>query len=153
MNKVNMQSFKGRERARRFAVQALYGWVVAKHDIKDVEKFYRADRNPKNYDEEYFIHLINSVATQTRSIDEDLTPYLDRKFSELDPIELSILRVATFEMQHSYDVPFRVIIHEAVELAQTFGAEHSYKFVNSVLDKMAKIMRDTEVNQPLEACC
>ena len=152
MNKVNMQSFKGRERARRFAMQALYSWVVANHDIKDVEKFYRADRNPKNYDEAYFIHLINAVAAQTESLDSTITPYLDREFDEVDPIALTILRIATFELQNSFDVPFKVVIHEAVDLAKVFGADDCHKFINKVLDKMAKIMRSSEVEPLTEAC-
>lgn len=152
MNKVNMQSFKGRERARRFAMQALYGWLVASHDIKDVEKFYRADRNPKNYDEAYFIHLINAVAAQTVTLDLEIVPYLDRDIAELDPIALTILRIATFEMLNSFDVPFRVIICEAIDLAKVFGAEDCHKFVNKVLDKMAKVMRSAEVNEITEAC-
>lgn len=147
-----MQSFKGRERARRFAMQALYGWIIANDDIKDVEKFYRADRNPKNYDEEYFIHLINSIANQAAVLDTELTPYLDRPLHELDPIELTILRIAAFEFKHSFDIPFRVVIHEAVELALTFGAEDSYKFINSVLDKMAKVERSAEFDHLCEAC-
>ncbi len=152
MNQVNMQSFKGRERARRFAMQALYGWSIANDEIKNVEKFYRADRNPKNYDEEYFIHLLNSVAAQAVTLDAELAEYLDRPLHEIDPIELNILRIATFELKHSFDIPFRVVIHEAVELAMTFGAEDSYKFVNSVLDKMAKALRANEVNHLCEAC-
>lgn len=147
-----MQSFKGRERARRFAMQALYGWHIAKHDIKDVEKFYRADRNPKNYDEDYFIHLIRSIADQTTELDTELAIHSDRAINELDPIELAILRIATFEFKHSFDIPFRVVIHEAISLAQQFGAHDSYKFVNTVLDKMARQLRPAEVEQLREAC-
>lgn len=152
MNTVNIQSFKGRERARRYAMQALYGWLIANSDIQDVEKFYRADRNPKNYDVDYFVRLIHAIPSEIDVIDADLTPFLDRPFASLDPIELTILRIATYEFKHSFDVPFRVIIHEAIELAQTFGSDDSYKFVNSVLDKMAKSMRASEIPVMLEAC-
>lgn len=151
MNKVNMQSFKKRARARKFALQALYGWLIACNDIKDVEKFYRADRNPKNYDEEYFIHLINSIATNAAHIDLDLTNFIDRAIADLDPIELTILRIATFEFQNSFDIPFKVIIHEAVDLAQAFGADQSYKFINHTLDKMARTIRQHEY-VTIEAC-
>lgn len=147
-----MQSFKGREKARRYAMQALYGWLIANNDIKDVEKFYRADRNPKNYDVDYFLRLLHAIPESIDAIDTDLTPFLDRPFNSLDPIELTILRIATYEFKHSFDVPFRVVIHEAVDLAKVFGAHDSYKFINSVLDKMAKIMRSHEFDEPLKAC-
>jgi N utilization substance protein B len=155
MNTVNIQSFssfKGHEKARRYAMQALYGWQVANNDIKDVEKFYRADRNPKNYDVDYFIRLLHAIAESSTTLDTELTAYLDRTFASLDPIELTILRIAIYEFKHSFDVPFRVIIHEAVELARVFGAQDSYKFINSVLDKMAKDLRSNEIEAPLEAC-
>lgn len=152
MNTVNIQSFKGREKARRYAMQALYGWLIAKSDIQDVEKFYRADRNPKNYDVDYFVRLLHAIPNEIEVIDTEITPFLDRPFTSLDPIELTILRIATYEFKHSFDVPFRVVIHEAIELAQTFGSDDSYKFINSVLDKMAKSMRPSEFPVMLEAC-
>lgn len=144
MAKVNMQSFKGREKARRYAMQALYSWAIANIDIKDVEKFYRADRNPKNYDLDYFLRLLHAIPDNQAEIDATITQYLDRPFKELDPIEVAILRIATYELMHSFDVPFAVIIHEAVELAQVFGAHDSYKFINTTVDKMAKDMRKNE---------
>ncbi len=133
-------------------MQALYGWLIANSDIKDVEKFYRADRNPKNYDVEYFIHLLHSIPANLAEIDAHITSCVDRPFKELDPIELTILRIATYEFQYSFDVPFKVVIHQAVDLAQMFGSEDSYKFINSVLDKMAHIMRPNEIQPVLEAC-
>lgn len=147
MKKSNIASFKGREKARRYAMQALYGWAVANSDITDIEKFYRSDRNPKNYDVEYFLRLLHAIPAAAQTIDADLTPFLDRQFSSLDPIELTILRIATYEFKHSFDVPFRVIIHQAVELAKVFGATDSYKFINSVLDKMARSMRPNELSE------
>lgn len=152
MKKVNMQSFKGREKARRYAMQALYGWHIANSEIQDVEKFYRSDRNPKNYDVEYFIRVLHGVAENLATVDAEIVPFLDRPFKDLDPIELTILRVATYEFKYCFEVPFKVIIHEAVELANTFGSEDSYKFINSILDKMAKELRNQEY-LPLEACC
>lgn len=140
-----MQSFKGREKARRYAMQALYGWLIAANPLKEVEAFYLADRNPKNFDCDYFLRLLHGIPEILSEIDAGLTPFLDRPFANLDPIELTILRIATYEFKYSFDVPFRVVIHEAVELAKVFGAVDSHKFVNSVLDKMAKDYRSAEV--------
>jgi len=140
-----MQSFKGREKARRYAMQALYGWLVSDNPLKDVESFYLADRNPKNFDCPYFLQLLHDIPAKLGDIDAVITTYLDRPFDKLDPIELTILRVATYEFTYSFDVPFKVVIHEAVELAKVFGAVDSHKFVNSVLDKMAKVIRHDEI--------
>jgi N utilization substance protein B len=147
-----MQSFKGREKARRYAMQALYGWLLSNNELKDIEAFCLADRNPKNYDVAYFLRLLHDIPANLREIDEDLIPYLDRPFNTLDPIELTILRVAGYELKYSFDVPFRVVLHEAVELAKMFGSDDSYKFTNSVLDKMAKQLRPEEIFKDQKAC-
>ena len=140
-----MQSFKGREKARRYAMQALYGWLISENSIKDIEAFYMADRNPKNFDVEYFSRLLHGIPAELGELDSELTPFLDRPFTHLDPIELTILRIATYEFKYSFDVPFKVVINEAVELAKVFGAVDSHKFVNSVLDKAAKYFRNQEI--------
>lgn len=140
-----MQSFKGREKARRYAMQALYGWLISGNTLKEIEAFYLADRNPKNFDLEYFLTLLHGIPANLSELDAALTSFLDRPFANLDPIELSILRVAIYEFQFSFDVPFRVVIHEAVELAKVFGAVDSHKFVNSVLDKAGKFFRAAEI--------
>ncbi len=142
-----MQSFKAREKARRYVMQALYGWAIAGNDLKDVEAFYRADRNPKNYDLDYFLRLLYEIPKLLAELQETITPFLDRPYHSLDPIELTILRIATYEFKYCFDVPFRVVINEAVELANMFGAIDSHKFVNSVLDKMAREIRAPEVQQ------
>lgn len=147
-----MQSFKGREKARRYAMQALYGWLLSNNELKDIEAFCLADRNPKNYDVAYFLRLLHEIPANLQEIDADLIPYLDRPFETLDPIELTILRVAGYELKYSFDVPFRVVLHEAVELAKMFGSEDSYKFINSVLDKMAKYLRPEEIFKDQKAC-
>ena len=140
-----MHSFKGREKARRYALQALYGWLLADTPIKDIQAFYLADRNPKNFDLTYFLNLLHNIPAQVGVLDAELTQFLDRPFTHLDPIELTILRIAIYEFKSSFDVPFRVVIHEAVELAKVFGAIDSFKFVNSVLDKCPRIYRPNEV--------
>lgn len=146
-----MQSFKGREKARRYAMQALYGWLIADTPIKDIETFYLSDRNPKNFDCPYFLSLLHNIPAKLGEIDDTMTPFLDRPFDNLDPIELTILRVATYEFIYSIDVPFKVVIHEGIELAKVFGAVDSHKFVNSILDKMAKVLRADELLNQTQA--
>ena len=147
-----MQSFKGREKARRYAMQALYGWILTENTIAQIETFYLADRNPKNYDVNYFKHLLHQIPANVAEIDAILTPFLDRPFASLDPIELSILRIAIYELKYSFDVPFKVVLHEAIELAKGFGAQDSFKFINSVLDKAAKELRRDEISGSQQIC-
>lgn len=142
-----MQSFKGREKARRYAMQALYGWALSNNALKDIESFYLADRNPKNFDLAYFLKLLHEIPANLETIDSEISAFIDRPFAAIDPIELSILRVAIYELKNCFDVPFRVAIHEAVELGKVFGADDTYKFINSVLDKAAKYFRASEVLQ------
>ena len=142
---VNMQLFKGREKARRYAMQALYGWQIANNPLKDIEKFYLTDRNPLKFDLEYFQKLLHGIPAILSEIDAEVTAFIDRPFNALDPIELTILRIAAYELKYSFDVPFRVVIFEAVELAKVFGAIDSHKFINSVLDNMARSFRQAEV--------
>ncbi len=142
-----MQSFKGREKARRYAMQALYSWQITGNSLQEIEAFYKNDRNPKNYDSDYFSRLLHDVPANSGLIDEELTLHIDRPFTSLDPIELAILRIATYEFKFSFEVPYKVVIFEAIELAKMFGASESYKFINSVLDKMAKHLREYEINK------
>lgn len=139
-----MQSFKAREKARRYAMQALYSWMMSGNDIQTIEAFYLADRNPRHFDVIYFHQLLHHISTRLEVIDSLITECIDRPFKDLSAIELTILRVATYELKYSLDVPFKVVISEAIDLGKMFGADDSYKFINSVLDNMAKILRGNE---------
>ena len=130
--------FKGREKARRYAMQALYGWILTGNSLIDIENHYLADRNPNKFDVAYFLQLLHGVPSESNQVDSMISPYLSRPLGTLDPIELTILRIAAYEVKNIVEVPTRVIINEALELAKTFGATDSYKFINGVLDCMLK---------------
>ena len=130
-----------RRRARECAVQALYSWQISKNDIADVEVEFLADQDTKDVDVNYFRELFSGAATHAAELDKLMAPYLSRTLSELGQIEKAILRVAMYELSKREDVPYKVIINEAIELGKTFGAEDSHKFVNGVLDKAAPKVR------------
>ncbi|WP_304167933.1 transcription antitermination factor NusB [Lonsdalea britannica] len=130
-----------RRRARECAVQALYSWQLSKNDIADVELQFLSEQDVKGVDITYFRELLTGVATQADRMDELMTPYLSRKLEELGQVEKAILRLAVFELSRRDDVPYKVAINEAIELAKVFGAEDSHKFVNGVLDKAAPHLR------------
>lgn len=126
-----------RRRARECAVQALYSWQLSKNDLADVEHQFLTEQDVKDVDVAYFRELLSGAAVNAGMLDELMAPYLSRQLEELGQVERAVLRVALFELKMREDVPYKVAINEAIELAKTFGAEDSHKFVNGVLDKVA----------------
>ncbi|MCG8707139.1 transcription antitermination factor NusB [Brenneria sp. 4F2] len=130
-----------RRRARECAVQALYSWQLSKNDIADIELQFLSEQDVKDVDITYFRELLAGVATQSEKLDQLMAPFLSRQLDELGQVERAILRLAMFELSKRDDVPYKVAINEAIELAKIFGAEDSHKFVNGVLDKAAPSVR------------
>ncbi|GBU12148.1 transcription antitermination protein [Enterobacterales bacterium] len=130
-----------RRRARECAVQAIYSWQLSKNDIADVELEFLTEQDVKDVDITYFRELLTGVATNAEKLDALMAPYLSRQLEELGQVERAILRLALFELSKRQDVPYKVAINEAIELAKVFGAEDSHKFVNGVLDKAGPHIR------------
>jgi N utilization substance protein B len=133
-----------RRKARRFAMQALYEWAIAQNPMFEIEARYRVDNDMHKVDLEYFHELIHEIVKQVEAIDDAFLPHLDRKFHELDHVERAILRIGTYELLHRLDVPYKVVINEGIELAKDFGATESHRYVNGVLDEVAKQHRKVE---------
>ncbi|AXR07185.1 transcription antitermination factor NusB [Salinimonas sediminis] len=133
-----------RRKARELAVQGVYSWQMSKNDIAQVELALATSNNMHKVDMVYFQALLRGVAKDASRLDAAMKPYLGRLPEELDPIEKAILRVATYELVDRMDVPYRVIINEAIELAKIFGAEESHKFINGALDKAVRKFRENE---------
>ncbi|MDH3673389.1 MAG: transcription antitermination factor NusB [Gammaproteobacteria bacterium] len=138
-----MGSRGGRHKAREAAVQALYQWQLTEQ-LPNEEQFI-FDHQLDGVDFEYFYHIVNEVPLHMHELDDQLVPHLDREVGEVDPVERAILRLGVYELEFQPQVPYKVVLDEAVELARTFGAEHGHKFVNAVLDKVALKLRTTEV--------
>ncbi|ACY83821.1 transcription antitermination factor NusB [Edwardsiella piscicida] len=130
-----------RRRARECAVQALYSWQISKNDIADVEYQFLSEQDVKDVDVNYFRELLSGVASNADYLDGLMAPVLSRQLEELGQVERAILRVSIYELSKRQDVPYKVAINEGIELAKTFGAEDSHKFVNGVLDKVAPQVR------------
>jgi len=133
-----------RRKARELAVQGVYSWQMSKNDIAQVELALATSNNMHQVDMVYFQALLRGVAHDASRLDAAIKPYLGRLPEELDPIEKAIIRVATYELVDRMDVPYRVIINEAIELAKVFGAEDSHKFINGALDKAVRKLRESE---------
>ena len=134
-----------RSHARRAAVQALYHGLVNEQSAlsKDTLDFVTAENSDK-MDKKYFALLVDGVSKEIVQLDEQLTYAVDRSLSAIDPVESSVLRLAVYEFIHCPEVPYRVVLNEAVELAKAFGGEKGHKYVNGVLDKMGSKLRPAE---------
>lgn len=135
-----------RNKARQAAVQALYQWQLTAQPAGDIESHFIADDSLVGADREYFRLLVREVPQHLAHIDAQLAPFVDRAMNEVDPVERAIVRLAAYELEFHLEIPYRVILNEAIELAKTFGAEHGHRFVNGVLDKLAARVRGAELS-------
>lgn len=133
-----------RRKARRYTLQALYQWQLAGTALNDIEAQFLADNDMKKVDRAYFHALLHGVPARIGELDDALRPFLDRRVEDLSQVEKAILRIGTFELKERLDVPYRVVINEGIELAKVFGAEESFKYINGVLDKLARRLRAAE---------
>jgi transcription antitermination protein NusB len=135
---------RGRSIARKLAMQALYQWQLTGQTAAELRNQYLEDEGSAGADREHFAELINECIEKQESIKERLSPFLDRPVEQLDPIEMAILMVGMYELKHRVDVPYRVVINEAVDLTKRFGATDAHKYVNAVLDRAAREIRAVE---------
>ncbi len=133
-----------RARARRRALQAIYAWQISGGLVEQVIAQFAHEQAHEIADLEYFDDLVRGVMKHRASLDEALVGYLDRAVEEVDPIERAVLRLSAYELIHRLDVPYRVVLNEAIEIAKRFGSEHGHTYVNGVLDKAAGDWRPAE---------
>ena len=133
-----------RSRARRRATQAVYAWQVGGNPMSEVIEEFRHEQDMEIADLDYFEDLLRGVEKHCAELDTDLAPFLDREMTQVDPIERAVLRLAAYELRHRPDVPYRVVLNEAIEVAKRFGAEHGHTYINGVLDKAAREWRRAE---------
>jgi N utilization substance protein B len=136
-----------RTKARHHAVQAIYQWQMAGHDVSEVENQILESEDTKSFEVDYFKDLLHGVPANLDELDAGLKGCVDRSIDSVDPVERAILRLGAYEMMHHPEVPYRVVINEAVELAKVFGAEQGHKYVNGVLDKLARKVRKAEAGK------
>ncbi|MDJ0738071.1 MAG: transcription antitermination factor NusB [Gammaproteobacteria bacterium] len=135
-----------RSRSRSLAIQALYQWQMAGQDVGEIIDHFLVEQDPKKFDSEYFTELVRAVPTRLGDLDGALAPCVDRALDAVDPVERAILRLGAYELLEHPEIPYRVVINEAVELAKTFGAEKGHRYVNGVLDKAARAIRPLETS-------
>ena len=130
-----------RRRARQFAVQAVYQWQLTGTSFGQIVDQFSVDQDLSKTDVPYFKELLAGVINHKETLDEKLSPFLSRKIKDVDMVDLAILRLAMFELSYRTDVPHKVVLNEAIELAKDFATDESYKFVNGVLDKALRSLK------------
>ncbi|MDH5378355.1 MAG: transcription antitermination factor NusB [Gammaproteobacteria bacterium] len=137
-----------RRKARQLAAQALYQWELAKQNVGEVEAQFQEEHGGAKVDWEYFHDLLFGVTTSLSDVDTKLSEFLDRALDETSLVERAILRMSFFELMMRPDVPYRVIINEAVDITKKYGSDQGHRYVNGILDKAATQLRGAEVRSP-----
>lgn len=131
--------------ARKSAVQALYQWQMTGQDLNNIELQFLEEERLKNAQKSYFVELFHGIPRNLDIIDAALAEFVDRPVEKIDPVERAILRIGVYELIHKLEMPYRVVLNESINLAKCFGAEGSHKYVNGILDKVAREKRALEV--------
>ncbi len=145
-DKAHARAIKKRKHARDKVLQALYQWQLSGEDLDWIRDFYLQEQGVSTGDEAYFLELLYKIPSNVTGLDELYKKHVSQFEDHMDPIETNILRIATYEFLHHLEIPYKVVINEAVNLAKSYGADESHKFVNGVLDPLSRELRQIETS-------
>ena len=140
------QTIKGKRRARKLVLQALYQWLLSGTELTIIEAQFRFANDMQKVDADYFCRLLYDIPAKLSQIEEAFSPFLDRPIESLNPVELTVLRISSFELLHCPEMPYRVVLDESVSLAKSFGSQDGHRYVNGVLNNLARKVRATEIS-------
>lgn len=143
-NQKSVRGTRARSIARKLAMQALYQWQMTKQPALEIKQQFLESEESAGADREHFSELVSGCIDKHEQIGAALMPFIDRPLQQLDPVETAILMIGMFELQERTDIPYRVVINEAVDLCKRFGATDAHKYVNAVLDRAARALRAAE---------
>jgi transcription antitermination protein NusB len=146
-SKPKKNNFKKKQRARRFAMQAIYQWQLTQHTLAEIEQQFLSQEEMVSVDTDYFRALVAGVIKESNYLDQQLQVFLDRPLKELDLVELAILRLSAYELYQQSALPYKVILNEAIELAKCFGATDSHKYINGILHHLANKLRSEQADK------
>tara|TARA_S200000501_G_C20488307_1_gene597048 strand:+ start:176 stop:640 length:465 start_codon:yes stop_codon:yes gene_type:complete len=135
-----------RHRAREFVLQGIYQWLINNKDISLIDQHVRDGYGFNKADEKFFEILLYGIISNLELLQAEFLPFIDREICQLSPVEHSVLLIGTFELKNLEEIPYKVIINEAVELTKSFGGIDGHKYVNGVLDKLANLIRQSEIS-------
>lgn len=139
-------TINGKRRARKLALQALYQWLMSGTELSEIEAQFRVANDMNKVDAPYFCRLLYGIPAQLSLIEVAFIPFLDRPIQSLNPIELTVLRISAFELLNCPEIPYRVVLDESVSLAKAFGSQDGHRYVNGVLNNLARQVRATEIS-------
>lgn len=142
---VEKNSIGGKRRARKLALQALYQWLMSGSDLHEIEAQFRVVNNMEKVDGDYFCRLLYGVPEQVNALENSLSPFIDREIAGLNPIELTTLRIGAFELFHCPEIPYKVVLDESISLTKEFGSQDGHRYVNGVLNNLARQVRAVEI--------
>ena len=141
-----LRGTRARSVARKLAMQALYQWQLTKQPLVEIKTQFLESEDCAGADREHFTELLTNGVKDADALAAALKPFVDRPLEQLDPVETAILMIGMYELQQRIDIPYRVVINEAVDLCKRFGATDAHKYVNAVLDRAAKELRTAEAS-------
>jgi N utilization substance protein B len=136
----------GRVKARRCAVQALYQWQVAGATPETILAEFLNEREVDKVDVEYFAELARDIPRQITELRAVIEPLLDRPWERVGPVERSVLLIGAYELKNCLHIPYRVVVNEGIELSKMFGADEAHRYINGVLDRLARSLREVEIS-------
>jgi N utilization substance protein B len=142
--KPTRRGTRARSVARKLAMQGLYQWQLNRQPVQDIINQFLESEDVAGADREYLMELLTGTTREQQQINDAIAPFIDRPLDQLDPVETAILMIGMFELQNRVDIPYRVVINEAVDLCKRFGATDAHKYVNAVLDRAARDIRQAE---------
>ena len=143
---MEKQLIKGKRRARKLALQALYQWLMSGSELNEIEAQFRMINNMDKVDSEYFCRLLYGIPANVVELEQSFSPFVDREVSGLNPIELTVLRIGAFELIHCPELPYKVVLDESISLTKEFGSQDGYRYVNGVLNNLARKVRVVEIS-------
>ncbi|WP_182393611.1 MULTISPECIES: transcription antitermination factor NusB [unclassified Legionella] len=143
---MEKQSISGKRKARKLALQALYQWLMSGSDLNEIEAQFRIVNNMDKVDVEYFCRILHGVPAHVETLEASITPFLDRDITGLNPIELTVLRIGSFELLHCPEIPYKVVLDESISLTKEFGSQDGHRYVNGVLNSLAQQVRSVEIS-------
>ena len=142
---MDKSSIRGKQKARKLALQALYQWQMSGADLYEIEAQFRVVNNMDKVDTDYFCRILYGVSEHLAELEPLFIPFLDRELTALNPVELTTLRMGTFELLHCPEIPYRVVLDEAISLTKEFGSQDGHRYVNGVLNQVARKVRQVEI--------
>jgi N utilization substance protein B len=144
---VDSKQIRLRQKARKLALQALYQWDIARTELSSIEAQFVSHFDMSKVDTLYFHELLFNIPKYITEIDNLFVPKIDRQLSDLNVVERTILRMGSYEMAYRPEIPYKVVINESVALSKIFGAADSHKYINGVMDKVARQLRHNEIKR------